>query len=622
MGISSDDNSEQVVAVGQGQQAITARRISFDRLLGFVSVLYSACIVGWVLWICRYGYDFTDEGFYLNWISRPFNYAASTTQFGFAYHPLYLFVNGSVSALRQANLVATYIFAWLAAWALLGRVFQRQALNSADRFAIAAAIATSALTSVVFAGQWLPTPSYNTLAFQGSMVAATGLFLADRSSTGASITGWILIGVGGWLTFLGKPTSAAALAVLAAIYLILFGNIRIKQLAIALGTALCLLAVTAILIDGSIRGFFDRNSEGVLMYKMLVGEVGAAEMFRLEDLALGKNTRRVMYMLGGSVFLALWLTQLKLTKLAQAGSLLASIVVVLATLAIFHYMPLHSIPAEHRALLLFSVPAGVALAGLSMLRFKDASQIGWSQLVLCLTLLAFPYAYAFGTGNNYWIQIGAAGTFVVLASLTILGPLAQQPKLGTMLLVTGLSLQTLVVILLSGAFASPYRQPQSLHKNDTVLDVGSVGLKLILSEAHASYLSSVFDLASQSGFRRGTPMIDLSGHSPGVLYALGANSVGVAWTLGGYPGTVRFVTRGLQGVPCEQLSAAWILSEPKGPRPVPWDVLTGIGANPGSDYKMVGEMRSPEGQVQYLSKPTRNVHVAVQACNAARTNAT
>ena len=145
-------SADQGVKVGRGQEAGKTRRVSFDRLLAVVSLLFSACIVGWVLWYCRYGYDFTDEGFYLNWISRPFNYAASSTQFGFAYHPLYLLVDGSVSALRQANLVATYIFAWLAAWALLERVFQRQALNSADRFAIAAAIATSALTSVVFAG--------------------------------------------------------------------------------------------------------------------------------------------------------------------------------------------------------------------------------------------------------------------------------------------------------------------------------------------------------------------------------------------------------------------------------------------------------------------------------------
>lgn len=616
------DKSERVVTVGRGQEAGKPRRLSFDRLLAVVSLLFSACIVGWVLWNCRYGYDLTDEGFYLNWISSPFNYAASSTQFGFVYHPLYLLVGGSVSALRQANLIATFSLACLSAWALLGKVFERQTLNLTDRFATAAAIAVSAMVSAVFLGMWLPTPSYNSLAFQGLLVTATGLFLADKIATRASILGWILIGVGGWLTFMGKPTSAAALAVLAAIYLILSGKIRIKQLSIAVGTALGLLTLTAILIDGSIRGFVDRNSDGLLMGSMLVGDLGLEKLLRLEELVLGENTRQAMYLLGGSAFLALWLTRLNLAKLAQAGSLLAAIVVVLATLAVFHYTPLRSVPAEQSALILFSVPAGVALAGLSMLRFRDVSLIGWSQLMLCLTILAFPYAYAFGTGNNYWIPIGAAGAFVVLASLTILGPLAGQPKLGAMLLVAGLSLQTLVVILLSGAFASPYRQPQPLHKNDTVLEVGRVGSKLILSEAHASYLSSVIDLANLNGFQRGTPMIDLSGHSPGVLYALGANSVGVAWTLGGYPGTARFVTRGLQGVPCEQLSVAWILSEPKGPRPVPQDVLASFGANLENDYNLIIGVRTPDGQVQYLSKPARNAHEAIKACEVARASPT
>ena len=47
-------------------------------------------LLGWVLLNCRAGFDFTDEGFYLNWIANPWNYRASLSQFGFVYHPLYL----------------------------------------------------------------------------------------------------------------------------------------------------------------------------------------------------------------------------------------------------------------------------------------------------------------------------------------------------------------------------------------------------------------------------------------------------------------------------------------------------------------------------------------------------
>ena len=34
-------------------------------------------------------------------------------------------------------------------------------------------------------------------------------------------------------------------------------------------------------------------------------------------------------------------------------------------------------------------------------------------------------------------------------------------------------------------------------------------------------------------------MIDLTGQSPGILYAIGAVNVGQAWTIGGYPGSKR-----------------------------------------------------------------------------------
>ena len=52
----------------------------------------------------NYGFDFTDEGYYLNWISNPFYYEASATQFGFIYHPLYLFVGEDLVLLRKTNL--------------------------------------------------------------------------------------------------------------------------------------------------------------------------------------------------------------------------------------------------------------------------------------------------------------------------------------------------------------------------------------------------------------------------------------------------------------------------------------------------------------------------------------
>jgi hypothetical protein len=73
-----------------------------------ISATASVLLLGWVTLRCRSGFDFTDEGFYLNWISDPWNYRSSASQFGFVYHPLYRLVGGDIVLLRQANVVISF----------------------------------------------------------------------------------------------------------------------------------------------------------------------------------------------------------------------------------------------------------------------------------------------------------------------------------------------------------------------------------------------------------------------------------------------------------------------------------------------------------------------------------
>lgn len=56
------------------------------------SLICALPALGLLLRVCIYaghGFDFTDESYYLFWISNPFQYDWSVTQFGFVYHPLY-----------------------------------------------------------------------------------------------------------------------------------------------------------------------------------------------------------------------------------------------------------------------------------------------------------------------------------------------------------------------------------------------------------------------------------------------------------------------------------------------------------------------------------------------------
>ncbi|MDW3681746.1 hypothetical protein RA280_08285 [Cupriavidus sp. CV2] len=589
-----------------------------ERLLVIVSVIGAVCMLGWLLWYCRYGFDFTDEGFYLNWISHPSSYRVSSSQFGFLYHPLYLLVGGDIAALRQANVLLSFGLGWGASWALLGRTFGVRVLDPIPRLAISAGMATSSLLSLVFAGMWLPTPSYNSLAFQGLLIAASGLILADTRADRASIAGWVLIGVGGWLVFMAKPTSAAALALISALYLLFAGKARLSLLAIAIGTALGLLVLSSLAIDGSIAGFIERLRGGVEVARLLDDSYTFDHIFRLEELLLDEKTKVLLFSVTLTIFGAVFLAKIENVGFVCGRGVMLTGCMFLALLAILQFSPPSQIPGQYRGLLFFAVPFGAGLAGFSVYRFKGLVKIKWSQWVLCSSLLVFPYAYAFGTGNNYWIPIAGGGIFLILSGVSLLGPIAPYVRLPSVLLSLGLAVQVITAALINLGLASPYRQPAPLSQNDVVIEVGRPGSTLVLEKDNARYLSAARGIAGQAGLKRGMPMIDLSGHSPGVVYALGANSVGVAWTLGGYRGSDNFVADGLGYVPCEQLAMAWFLTEPHGPRPISSGILASFGADLGEDFKIVGTLKFPDGQIQQLHKPIRSADAAVAACEEQR----
>lgn len=596
------------------------RSSTTENALSALVIVIAAFGVGWLLRFSRYGYDFTDEGFYLNWISHPFNYPISSTQFGFIYHPLYLAVGGDIALLRQANVLLTFGLALAAGWILLGNVFGGRALSRASRLAVSAAMATSAPLAFVFAGMWLPTPSYNSLTFQGLLVALIGLLLAEKELSRASIFGWILIAVGGWLTFMAKPTSAAVLAMVSGTYVLLAGKFRVAPLAITLGSTFGLLLLSALAVDGSVLAFVERLNAGVEEGKTLASGSNYTfdTMFRLDDLLLTEDTKLLLCFVSAIAFFAVWFARVQTGYIGVVSQILSVVLATIGFLILFQFIPPQSILGQHRGLVLFAVPCGAALAGLTIYRFKGLRQISVSQWALVLVLLILPYAYAFGTANNYWVPIACTGVFIVLAGYLLLGPIVPQQTVPKVLLTVGLSVQVVSMVLLASGLASPYRQSQPLSRNDSVVEVGKPRSILILAKSPADYLHSAKEIARQAGFTQGSPMIDLTGRSPGLIYALMADSVGLAWAIGGYQGSNQLVIDGLRQVPCGQLAAAWILSEPDGPRAISPQVLSSIGANIETDFEMVGSLISPEGKAQHMLRPVRAIDSAIAACGAIR----
>jgi hypothetical protein len=595
---------------------------NWERTLYIFVAISSACILGWLLKYSHYGIDFTDESFYLVWISNPFIYNWSVYLFGFLYYPLYQLLDGSIAALRQANILITFSLAWLLVNIFLKVIVLDASSGWLQRLVISSGFATA---SLVFLYTWLPTPSYNSLALQALLIVATGLLLAETTPSRSSVLGWGLIGLGGWLAFMAKPSTAAALTVCVGSYLLLARKMNIRLFLLATTTALILLIFSALAIDGSFIKFINRIKVGVEYLGYQDGGYTFGEILRLDGFRLNWREKLVLTSMALFSFLAARFTYSQRQSIKFIGRILSVLffsAVLIITLEVAH----NSIGfRKFQGLIIWAIPISAAALGLVSCRDELFFKISISHWMLVLVFIVFPHIYAFGTNVNYWQAGSSAGVFWLLSGLVLISPIARSENKQMVLPPLALATQVIVVLLVQTGMEEPYRQTQALRLNSHPVEIGRPGSVLVLSDGYASYIGEAKTLAKQAGFEAGTPMIDLSGQSPGVLFALNAKNIGRAWTIGGYPGSLKLAIASLIRVSCEEIGNAWLIAEPNGPRSIPDELVATFGANLAEHYEPVATWKTAVGaggyrerRLQILLKPVRVKSVAVHACNSKR----
>jgi hypothetical protein len=602
-------------------KSIFAARMEWIALA--ISVAAGVLLLGWVMLRCRSGFDFTDEGFYLNWISNPWAYHSSVSQFGFVYHPLYKLVGGDIVLLRQANVLILFALGWALCVALLQSIFiQWDSIDTSLHAGAVGAALVAAAGSLSFFDLWLPTPGYNSLTLQSLMLAATGALLAGRELSKSSFAGWILVGIGGGFAFLAKPTSAVMLGCMMAVYLAAAGKFRLRGLSISIAVAVLFLAVAALAIDGSLFGFAQRMVDGMNMGSRLSSGHGLIGIFRWDgiNLSLEQKSNFIRLLVAASIAASLGLLG---NSLARFGTALIAIVIsalVIATIAgllspEISYEPFQPVQ-------FFAVSFGTALAAM-MFWVRTYQRLSRNSLALIVFFAVLPYAYAFGTGQNYWAAAARAGFFWFLAGFVICaGFAAGNAAWHKLLPAASLALVVSTGVLYS-AMEDPYRQTQPLRLQMSAVYISPGKSRLFLPEETAAYVRELHQLSAANGFRVGDPALDLTGVSPGSLYAMGARPLGVAWTPGGYPGSTDFLTTALDDEACEAIAASWILTEPGATDSFSPDILRRFGIDISADYVNVGSISStrsfaPQHFEQRLLKPVRSPDVARLACENAR----
>ncbi|WP_420969527.1 hypothetical protein [Bradyrhizobium sp. B120] len=243
--------------------------------------------------------------------------------------------------------------------------------------------------------------------------------------------------------------------------------------------------------------------------------------------------------------------------------------------------------------------------------------------------MILPHLSALGTNGNYWSVGSSAGLFWMLAAVAFLSPLAQQERSVATLLPLTVLAQLLTASVVNTGFLQPLRQVKDLRAYTAVTLLPGGG-KLVLSQPLHDYLATGRAQARAAGLEVGTPVLDLSGRSPGLLYVLETRPLGIPYLIGSYPGryeypgssAVAVKTLGLEN--CADLAQSWVLIEPEGPRHLDQaSVMASFGAGQ-ADYVAAATFETPvnHGDLpnarQFLFKPVRPAALAEVSCREAR----
>lgn len=608
----------------QNNVSVDRSQFLYFCLLG-LSTAITLIILRWILIASYSGLDITDESFYLNWFQDPWLYSGSISQFGFVYYPLFKLVNGDISLLRQCNILIIFSLSWLLIFLVFHNYLKanknEETTLSIISVLLSVNLAICSLSYFTCFG-WLPTPSYNSLILQSLLLVGIGTITLENEFVYGRLTGGVLIGIGGWLSFLAKPSSAVALAVVLCIYFLITNKFKWQLFVTILLTVLTLFITTAWFIDGTMFKFIERYLLGMENMRLMSFD---KNLFRMDPFYFTTGDKIRLFI---NTFVLSALSYFLYARKHQYFFIfLIALLSFIPLAVIFNILPVSIQSNYMSALQLAAVPISAVILFAILIRNNKFGKLASHLWLLAALFFLFPFLLALGSSNNLWFQSQLGMVFLVLAGLILLMPVIIKENGWIIFLPLVIGVQLITVILLQMGMDHPYRQPHPLSENQYSVAVGRSNSVLKFSKEEADFLKKLNFLAAKKGLRPGTPMIDLAS-SPGILYMLGVKPIGQAWILGGYPWSERYAERVMDNVPCDQIASSWLLIEPESLRNIPVTVLKGAGVEFNTDYKVVLKYTLPDRiggsapiaviRKQILLKPNRPPQLAIEACKRKR----
>jgi hypothetical protein len=510
-----------------------------------------------VLWLTNRGLEILDEGYLLRLIADPqaTRPAGDVYLFGFLLHPLYEAVGQDIAVFRVVGFLVVAAGAALLTREAVALLRTREVSVTQGQQA-AAALVAAASTALLLSFNVM-VPAYRTTALLGSMAAAAGMarVVHDRR-----VTGGALLGAGLWLCFVGKPTSAAALAVV--VLALAVGTRLLSRVAVAAVVASGLVSAAATLLVARMTpadavGYLSRGAHGAdvlgshprLAVLLGWGDPGLAALlvfapFFVVPLVVGLLLRR-------------W------TSPGRRGAvelgILAALVVSAVVAGVLATRAMGPLGTGWQLLSLGLVLPATVVVLLVRERFEAAARRPNAELAWIGLLLVLPYVDAVGTNLPFGPAMGLASVFWVVALVVVTlgrtGPGADRGHLDWALaLCVALVAVVTWVVHHNGA-----------DGGDLSRDLRSApveGGRLLLRPQDAAIAVLLRGAATDNRIDERTPVVDLSGMGAGYALMTAGRPLGRAHMYGYLPHSVDAARVALAAETCPDRSSAWLLYSP------------------------------------------------------------
>ncbi|MDB4749805.1 hypothetical protein OAF83_02750 [Rubripirellula sp.] len=550
----------------------------FAVVIALVLLLETVLILGWVLRKADHGFDLSDESFYMIWIERPLEYPVSAYQFGSVLSLPFGFLSSDLVVFRQFNILTTYGLAFIVAYQLLGAWLQRLACTILVRLAVAAAFALPSLTVMTY---WLMTPSYNSLNGVAFLLVCVAVFSNPQTDRRQMITA-LLIGLGGYLSFMAKPTSAAVLGVMVLVFVWGIERWCWKSLVVAVCTAFSLLLISMCWVAGDPISFVLELRETLSLDTH--PDYSFFRLIRWNSPHLDTRWRMTF-----GVASVLLVVLLRVVNRKGAGE--------------FCVLPVRGLSCVLLGLGAFGVVAAwfdFQTFSVGFLEYRD-DEYGRKERYLFLSLLSvavfaayfremdrrrlaaacflfwLPYAFAFGTNINCWDKGATIAFFWVISLVVAISALPPRKSHLSYVILIASFLPLFCVLDLEYAYNNPYRQESFTESTRKPVAIGRGKTEVMMAEDTADLVELLRQETKAAGFEEGMPVLDLTAQGVGLIYMIGGYKFPNVWSKAGTPWAEKRLRQLLVQRRDEGLENLWILKKEGWAESNPDTVLEEVG---------------------------------------------